>query len=212
MINRYLIVLSGFLMLTSSCKFESRDPYIQAVKRARFSKDSFYKVADQSPFDIKGKRELIELKYYEPDSTYRVMAKLNVLAHPDSFQMHVSNGHDQDYFKLGTISFRLKGHDGRLSIYQSAKMMKDSRYQSDLFVPFTDETNGKETYTGGRFIELTRINGSDNILLDFNYCYNPYCAYNHDYSCPIPPEENHLNFKVEAGEKAYKLGDVTLFK
>jgi len=212
--NRILyIALFGIQANLVSCQMQSNDPYVQSIKRVRFSKDSMLKVSDQSPFDMKGKRELIALEYYEPDTTYRVTATLNLFLHPDSVKMQVTNNsRDEDYFKLGNISFNLKGHACKLSVYQSAKMMADPQYKTDLFCPFTDETNGKGTHEGGRFLEMTQVAGSNKVTADFNNCYNPYCAYNNGYTCPIPPEENHLDFKVEAGEKDFKQEDVTLFK
>jgi len=205
----FLAILANF----TSCKFESTDAYVQQIKRERFSKDSMFKVSDQSPFDIKGRRELVELEYYEPDSTYRVTATLNLFEHPDSFKMQVTNNsRDQDYFKLGYISFPLKGHNCKLNVFQSARMMADPQYKNDLFCPFTDKSNGNGTHEGGRFLEVTLVPGSNKVIADFNNCYNPYCAYNSGYTCPIPPSGNHLDLKVEAGEKEYKLGKVTMFK
>ena len=207
------LVFSGMVLNLSSCKFDSNDPYVQSIKRERFSKDSMFKVSDESPFDMKGKRELIALEYYEPDSTYRVAAKLDLFPHPDSVKMQVTNNsRDQDYFKLGTVRFNLKGHACNLSVYQSARMMADPQYKNDLFCPFTDESNGKGTHEGGRFLEMNRIPGSDKVTADFNGCYNPYCAYNNGYTCPIPPAGNHLDFRVEAGEKEFKQEKVTIFK
>ena len=86
----YILCFSALLDITS-CKFESTDPYVQEIKHERFSKDSMFKVSDQSPFDPKGKRELIALEYYEPDSSYRVTATLNLFPHPDSVKMQVTN-------------------------------------------------------------------------------------------------------------------------
>src|SRR6185437_15963307 len=128
--NRILyIALFGIQANLVSCQMQSNDPYVQSIKRVRFSKDSMLKVSDQSPFDMKGKRELIALEYYEPDTTYRVTATLNLFLHPDSVKMQVTNNsRDEDYFKLGNISFNLKGHACKLSVYQSAKMMADPQY------------------------------------------------------------------------------------
>jgi hypothetical protein len=80
--------------------------------------------------------------------------------------------------------------------------VKKPGYEKHLFIPFNDRTNGNETYGGGRFLDVYET-GTDTLIIDFNLAYNPYCAYNHKYSCPIPPEANNLELKVKAGEKKF---------
>jgi uncharacterized protein (DUF1684 family) len=77
-----------------------------------------------------------------------------------------------------------------------------AKYKNHIFVPFTDLTTGSESYGGGRYVDL-ELPFSDKVIIDFNRAYNPYCAYNHKYSCAIPPEENHLNVAIKAGVKAF---------
>ena len=86
---------------------------------------------------------------------------------------------------------------------KNLKLMTNPLYQNYIFIPFTDLTNGKETYGGGRYIETTKPD-SDVLNLDFNYSFNPYCHYTTGYNCPIPPKENFLDLRIEAGEKKYK--------
>jgi uncharacterized protein (DUF1684 family) len=108
-----------------------------------------------------------------------------------------------EYRKYGEVYFTLKEVEYKLEVYQSPDIMKREGYENYLFIPFTDETNGNETYEVGRYLEL-RIPKSDEVILDFNLCYNPYCSYSPNYSCPIPPEVNRLPIEVRAGEKKYK--------
>ena len=83
-------------------------------------------------------------------------------------------------------------------------MQQIPHYRDYLFIPFKDLTNGKESYGGGRYIDLRmRQLDKDKVILDFNKSYNPYCAFSEEYSCPIPPKENHLTIAIEAGEKNY---------
>jgi uncharacterized protein (DUF1684 family) len=83
--------------------------------------------------------------------------------------------------------------------------MKNPTYKNYLFVPFKDLSSGKETYGGGRYLDFeTTAIKEDLVILDFNKAYNPYCAFSSGFSCPIPPKENHLNVRVEAGEKNFK--------
>jgi len=108
------------------------------------------------------------------------------------------------YVKYGEAYFVLDGVQCKLNIYQNQELIKLEKYRDYLFIPYLDETSGKESYGGGKYLDL-RIPKGDSILIDFNKAYNPYCAYNHHYSCPIPPYENRLNVAVEAGVKAYTL-------
>ncbi|MNH33262.1 hypothetical protein D3C86_1572800 [compost metagenome] len=104
------------------------------------------------------------------------------------------------YEKYGEAHFKLNGKDLVLSIYQSHSLREKAEYKDHLFLPFMDLTNGEESYGGGRFLDLT-IPEDDTIVIDFNKAYNPYCAYNHKYSCPIPPKENDMNTEIKAGVK-----------
>jgi hypothetical protein len=107
-----------------------------------------------------------------------------------------------EYSIYGVVTFRHKGKNVTLNVYQNIELVKKPGYEKNLFIPFNDRTNGVETYGGGRFIDITE-NGADKVIIDFNKAYNPYCAYNHKYSCPIPPEENDLKIKIKAGEKIW---------
>lgn len=107
------------------------------------------------------------------------------------------------YDKYGTLTFELDDKTYKLSVYQSHSLRNNKKYKNYLFLPFTDLTNGNETYGGGRYIDFT-IPDSDVVVIDFNKAYNPYCVYSDKYSCPIPPKENHLPIKITAGIKNYK--------
>jgi len=94
--------------------------------------------------------------------------------------------------------------DLKLAVFQNKKMLDLSQDTNLLFVPFRDGTSGKETYGGGRYFDCEIPPIGNSILLDFNKAYNPYCAYNPRFSCVIPPEENRLKIKIEAGEKLFE--------
>ena len=99
--------------------------------------------------------------------------------------------------------FDLKEKPFKLNIYQNQDLIKKEGFEDYLFLPFLDNTNGEESYGGGRYIDM-RIPDGDTIIVDFNSAYNPYCAYNEKYSCPIVPRENYLDTEVRAGVKAFK--------
>lgn len=137
--------------------------------------------------------------FFPIDLKYRIKAKFERTENAVSFDLPTSSGKTQPYMEYGKATFQLDGKTHTLSIYQSLNLIKKPGFEDYLFLPFRDETNGKETYGGGKYIDL-RIPKTGEILLDFNQSYQPFCAYNaYDYNCPIVPEENFLPLRIEAG-------------
>jgi uncharacterized protein len=158
----------------------------------------------ESPLTKEGLLVFKEIEFFPIRSKYCVVAKLVLTPDEKPFEMPRSRGNTGTYRKYGIATFTIDGKECKLSVYQFMKLINDPQYRNDLFLPFKDLTNGKETYGGGRFIELVIPEG-DELVLDFNKAYNPLCCYhNPKYSCPIPPAENHLQVKILAGEKKYK--------
>ncbi|MDO3384294.1 DUF1684 domain-containing protein, partial [Gilvimarinus sp. SDUM040013] len=105
----------------------------------------------------------------------------------------------------GVASFTLKGKKFKLNIYQNQSLITSPEYKNHLFLPFNDLTNNTTSYEGGRYIDLEIPPAKSKIIIiDFNKAYNPYCAYNHKYSCPIPPADNFLDIEINAGVKKYQ--------
>ena len=117
--------------------------------------------------------------------------------------MPTTTGRESTEVVYGIAKFTLNGKDHELEIYQSPELITQAEYEDYLFLPFTDNTNGEETYGGGRYLDL-RIPKGNKIILNFNKAYNPYCAYNTNYSCPITPRENYLDIEIKAGVMIYK--------
>ena len=119
--------------------------------------------------------------------------------HPDTLLIQMSANRAEKFLHWGQAQFKIGNQPQQLGIYLKA----DGR-DSTLFIPFTDRTNGHETYGGGRYLDapLPEANAPE-ITLDFNRAYNPYCAYNNAYSCPVPPAENRLQVAIPAGEKSF---------
>ncbi len=140
------------------------------------------------------------LPFYPIDSTFIVLAQFKRTPNSEPFEMQTTTDRLPVYEKYGEAYFSINGKEFVLNIYQGHKTREMEAYKNHLFLPFTDETNGNETYGGGRFIDLL-IPENDQLMIDFNQAYNPLCAYNHNYSCPIPPKENFLSIKIEAGVK-----------
>lgn len=190
---------------------DSADPYVRKIEQQRASKDSLLKAANDSPLDPRDKKNMQALDYFDVDPAYKVNAKLEHFATPIPIKMEVSSGAEEDYFKIGKVVFNLKGRSCSLVVYQNAKFINDPQLKNTLFLPFNDSTNGKETYHGGRFMDID-YEGKDDLVIDFNNAYNPYCAYSNNYTCPVPPEENKLPFRVEAGEKKFDGSQISIFK
>ncbi|HEY0654675.1 MAG TPA: DUF1684 domain-containing protein [Chryseosolibacter sp.] len=157
---------------------------------------------EKSPLLPKDRKKFKHLNYYPIDLKYRVRAKFVRTENEPLFRMKTTTTRLPEYVKYGEVHFTLDGQAYKLNVYQSPEIMKRPGYEDYLFIPFTDKTNGKETYDVGRYIEF-RIPTSEDVIVDFNQNYNPYCSYNHTYSCPIPPAENDLPIEIPAGEKKF---------
>ena len=161
-----------------------------------------YKDATKSPLKAKDRKSFKTLDFFKFDSTYVLTVALKRTPNAKPFKMKTTTDRLPDYVKYADVMFELKGKKHKLSIYQNLGLLTKEGYEDYLFLPFLDNTNGEESYGGGRYVE-GRIPEGDTMIIDFNQTYNPYCAYNEKYSCPIVPRENYLDFKVEAGVKAF---------
>lgn len=139
------------------------------------------------------------LDYYALDSTYILECKLKKKP-GKPFEMITTTERRPVYRRYGVLSFKLNGEKYKLDVFQPVIDIAGKVYESYLFIPFRDQTSAAETYGGGRYLDL-EIPSEKSVTIDFNQCYNPYCAYSHRYSCPVPPEQNTLDVKIEAGEK-----------
>jgi len=153
------------------------------------------------------KDDLQYLRFYDADSTYRVTAKEEILLNEPGFIMPVFSGTGREYVRYATLKFTLKGKPMQLTVYRNTALTKMPEYTDYLFLPFTDDTNGTDTYGGGRYIDLREGDFKANsVVIDFNKAYNPYCAFSGGYACPKPPDENHLSIAIQAGEKQFAGG------
>lgn len=171
----------------------------EEINALRREKDSFFKADLDSPIPPEDRPAFRGLSYFPADPNYRVRATLARSPKPELVNVTTSTGTPQAYLKYGTLEFKIAGVNLRLVVYKST----DDPYSQSLFCPFSDLTSGVETYKSGRYLDLEE-SGENEHELDFNTAYNPYCAYNSQYTCPIPPRENKLSVRIMAGEKNYK--------
>lgn len=160
-----------------------------------------YKTEEETPLRDENFKKFKAHPFFPIDLTYRVKAKLVKTENAEPFEIPTSSGKTKKYREFGKVYFTLNGVEQVLTVYQSLALLDDPEYQDYLFLPFKDETNGKDTYGGGRYLDL-RIPQNDELIIDFNKAYHPLCAYNAtDYSCPIVPQNNWLQLPIEAGVK-----------
>ena len=145
------------------------------------------------------------MHFFEVNDQYKVMASFERKENGEWFQMATSGRTKQIYRVYGVLKFTIADTALQLNIYQSQNLMGSDKYKNYLFLPFTDATSGEDSYESGRYIDLTMADIQNNqVIVDFNKAYNPYCAYvDGVYNCPIPPRENTLAIKIKAGEKKY---------
>ncbi len=205
----FLFALSALIVISCGKKEQqqSKEPdlssmgaYELELVKDRKEKDLHFIRDEASPIKPSQRELFKSLDYYPPDKRFAFYTALEPLAKPELFVIATSKDKPREMLHIGYLPFSYNGATYKLSVF-APKDTSDGNY---WFVPFTDATTGKETYGGGRFIDIEDIH-SDSTYLDFNYAYNPYCAYNERYDCPIPPPENKLPVAILAGEKKFPL-------
>ena len=162
----------------------------------RAQKDDFFRHDRQSPLTPDQRREFAGLKYYPENPALRLASQIEEYPDKETVTMITSTGSAQEYLKYGHFSFEVNGEIATLQVYQDPD-------GGTFFLPFVDATAPDETYGAGRYLDIEPIEDG-RFLIDFNYAYNPYCAYNDRWSCPLPPKENRLGMRIQAGEKKFK--------
>jgi len=196
-IKLILLLFSSFLITA-----QSSDSLIIAENfNFRLELNREFSDSTESPLKKAERLSFEKIDFFPLQLDHAVIAKIEIIDTAKPFTMATTTGRPAIYQKYALLKFKLKGTDQQLYVYQSHRLKEVKGYEDYLFLPFSDESNGHESYGGGRFISLSIVK-SDSMLIDFNKAYNPYCAYNEKYSCPIPPRENHLKIKVLAGVKA----------
>ena len=156
----------------------------------------------ESPLTEEDFKDFKTLDFYPINEKFIVEAKFVRTKKEKVFEMKTSTTRLPKYKKYGELSFTIDGKIFKLNVYQNIDLSKKEGYKDYLFLPFSDLTCGKESYLGGRYIDM-RFPKSETVIIDFNKAYNPYCAYNHKYSCPIVPLENDLQIEILAGVKKF---------
>ena len=167
------------------------------LSESRESKNEFFRQGSGSPLTDEQRHAFGGLDYYEANPALTLLIEPEIQKEQETVTMELSAGDATDYIRWAKIHFQVAGEAAELTVFRDP----DS---GDLFLPFSDATARQgETYGGGRYLELEEM-ADGRLSVDFNYAYNPYCAYNDQWACPLPPPENRLPVRIEAGEKAFR--------
>ncbi len=195
--KKYIFIFLFLPLLAFSQKMVSTE--VLEVKNFQKELNEEYLDPARTPLRGDNFKNFKEHPFFPFDKKYRVTAKFVKTKDAQPFELPTSSGRTKSYKEYGKAIFKLDGKSYTLTLYQSLDLIKQEKYKNDLFLPFRDATNEKETYGGGKYMDL-KIPKGNTIVLDFNQSYHPFCAYNaYDYNCPIVPEENKLPVEIRAG-------------
>ena len=189
------LLLSCALLGRASIARETTEDIVSQIQDRRAAKDSLPRQSADSPIPRDQRAAFDGLDYFPIDLRFRVSGELHIYGRRQQIQVPTTDGSMTAMERFGRFVAQLEGKAFWVEVHRSLE-------NSELLVMFKDATNGHSTYSGGRYGALTTL---DNItyILDFNNVYNPYCAYDPSYVCPLPPNQNYLNFEIGAGERKY---------
>ena len=164
------------------------------LQTLRLQKDEFFAQDHHSPLTHEQRHNFNGLDYFPENPDLRVEVEVEENVEKEEFLMQTSTGDYQPFQRYGKFNFEVDGQSAELTVYVN---------EHGYFMPFVDNLRGTETYPAGRYLEPEPLS-SGKFLVDFNLAYNPYCAYNDLYSCPLTPAENRIRVPVQAGEKIFK--------
>lgn len=174
---------------------QTQEQLEEEIAKHRDETDRFMRFSDESPF-LDSEATYTGLNYYPADLKYKIKARFTPVEKQEVYTLQTNDDKEKQYLTYGTASFELEGIVNELFILENVE-------ENELFLAFGDETSAIETYGAGRYLDVTHT-GGNSIMLDFNKAYNPFCAYNPNYTCPLPPKQNLLEVAIKAGEKNYE--------
>ncbi|MBB3698957.1 DUF1684 domain-containing protein [Flammeovirga yaeyamensis] len=199
------VAILGYIgnILFSSKSEEGQTKYTERILKERTDKDKIFKNKNESPLSEVEMASFEHLNYYPVDYSYRVNAQLEWADKPNKIRINTTQEKAREYYKSCVATFKVNGETVKLTLLKA--VLPTPLTKDLLMVIFRDLTADTETYGAGRYIELHGIKkGQMQTYIDFNMAYNPYCAYNDSFDCPLPPFENMINVEIKAGEKRFK--------
>ena len=164
------------------------------IEQFREEKNEFFRRSPHSPLTPAQKQAFEGLNYFEPNPDLDLKVPVEEFEEKSRIQMQTTTGGVQTYRRFGSFEVEVEGERASLTIYHN---------ENGYFLPFVDGLAGEETYPAGRYLEPEKLEDG-RFHIDLNQAYNPYCAYNEEWSCPITPPENRIDLPIRAGEKIYK--------
>lgn len=194
--KKYIFIFLLFPLFIFSQKISKEET---EIKKFQKELNAEYLNPKETPLRGDNFKNFKQHPFFPINLKYRITAKFQKTENAEPFDLPTSSGKTKPYREFGKATFQLDGKSYTLTLYQSLDLIRQKKYKDHLFLPFRDATNEKETYGGGKYLDLTVPKGKT-IILDFNKSYHPYCAYNaYDYNCPVVPEENKLPVEIRAG-------------
>jgi len=166
---------------------------MNSLQQFRADKDDFFANHPQSPLTHAQRRTFKGLSYFAENPSLRLEVEIQVFSTQTTIELQTTGGDPQVYQRYGRFKFTVDEQEAELTLYASS---------DGFFLPFVDSLAGSETYPAGRYVEVELL-PDGKVLVDFNLAYNPYCAYNDQWSCPLTPAENRLKVPIRAGEKMF---------
>ncbi len=207
---RYLPLCLLFLVACTSTRAPAPPPGpLAAARSAQETLNQEYLDPERSILSEAQRTALQEgggLSFFPLSTAYIVSARLERYPDPEVISLPTSADVAAEYHVYGRLSFELRGQPHTLDVFRTTRTQLPEEYRNLLFLPFRDATSGVDTYGGGRYLDL-RLPVTEEVVLDFNKAYHPYCAYVTGYACPVPPPQNYLEQRVEAGVRNTGLGD-----
>jgi len=197
--KKVFLVALFFISMSSFCQ-EKFD--VSAIETFQNKLNFEFADKEESPLTEEDRTVFKALEYFPISAKYFVIAQFTRTENEKTFEMKTTKERRPIYVKYGELAFTIDGKPLKLNLYKNIELSKKEEFKDYLFLPFSDNTNGKESYIGGRYIDM-KIPKGDTVSIDFNMAYNPYCAYNYKYSCPIVPLENVLDIDIIAGVKKF---------
>lgn len=188
---RYLLVIFSLFFFQCGFAENQSDSIFEAYKKQY--KDDLFPII---------KKDTAFISFYKFNTKFIVIANVEVLSNEPVFKFTTSSGKTKDAQKYALVSLSAKGKHYKVFAYQLLKLKNKAETADDFFIPFSDITNGHDTYGGGRYLDFKTTDiVAGKLTIDFNKAYNPYCAFVSGYNCPIPPRENDIPVFIKAGEK-----------
>jgi len=197
------LILSIMAILFSGCDSytEDQQKYIDELEKFRTEKNIEFRDSSYSPFNRKSKVEFHPLQYFEANFDFVFTGKLSENKIKDTVKVFGTKGEERKSVRYGLLKLENKKQNLDVKVYETLGRDEVTKYYS---IWFTDKTTNNESYGVGRYVDF-ELNGNSEFVytVDFNYAYNPYCAYSSEYSCAIPTKEDYLDIAIKAGEKRF---------